>query len=81
MGQVQFGHTHPEYSNSGLVSLFAIAYAAVGKTTSLEINDLIDPKVGDFIKGIENSVLQQQEKDPSPIAAIQRCDRRTVLRG
>jgi Ca-activated chloride channel family protein len=40
-----------------LVSLFAIAYAAVGKTTSLEINDLIDPKVGDFIKGIENSVL------------------------
>jgi Ca-activated chloride channel homolog len=56
-GKFKFGHTHPEYSNSGLVSLFAIAYAAVGKTTSLEINDLIDPKVGDFIKGIENSVL------------------------
>jgi Ca-activated chloride channel homolog len=56
-GRFKFGHTHPEYSNSGLVSLFATAYAAVGKTTSLEINDLIDPKVGDFIKGIENSVL------------------------
>jgi Ca-activated chloride channel homolog len=56
-GKFKFGHTHPEYSNSGLVSLFAIAYSAVGKTTSLEINDLIDPKVGDFIKGIENSVL------------------------
>ena len=56
-GKFKFGHTHPEYSNSGLVSLVAIAYAAVGKTTSLEINDLIDPKVGDFIKGIENSVL------------------------
>ena len=40
-----------------MVSLFATAYAAAGKTTSLEINDLIDPKVGDFIKGIENSVL------------------------
>ena len=56
-GKFKFGHTHPEYGNSGLVSLFAIACAAVGKTTSLEINDLIDPKVGDFIKGIENSVL------------------------
>jgi Ca-activated chloride channel family protein len=56
-GKFKFGHTHPEYSNSGLVSLFAIAYAAVGKTNSLEINDLIDPKVGDYIKGIENSVL------------------------
>jgi Ca-activated chloride channel homolog len=51
-GKFKFGHTHPEYSNSSLVSLFAIAYAAVGKTTSLEINDLIDPKVGDFIKGM-----------------------------
>ena len=56
-GKFKFGHTHPEYSNSGLVSLFAIAYAAAGKTTSLEINDLIDPKIGEFIKGIENSVL------------------------
>ena len=56
-GKFKFGHTHPEYSSSGLVSLFAAAYAAVGKTTGLEINDLIDPKVGDFIKGIENSVL------------------------
>lgn len=56
-GQFKFGHTHPDYSNSGLVALFATAYAAVGKNTSLEINDLLDPKVGEFVKGIENSVL------------------------
>ena len=56
-GQFKFGHTHPDYSNSGLVSLFATVYAAVGKTTNLEINDLLDPKVGEFVKGIENSVL------------------------
>jgi len=56
-GQFKFGHTHPDYSNSGLVSLFATAYAAVGKTSNLEINDLLDPKVGAFVKGIENSVL------------------------
>ncbi len=56
-GQFKFGHTHPDYSNSGLISLFATVYAAVGKTTNLEVNDLLDPRVGEFVKGIENSVL------------------------
>src|SRR5215469_8350405 len=30
-GQFKFGHTHPQYSNSGLISLFAEVYAATGK--------------------------------------------------
>ena len=40
-----------------MISLFATVYAAVGKTTNLEVNDLLDPKIGEFVKGIENSVL------------------------
>ena len=30
-GRFKFGHTHPEYSNSGIISLIAEVYAAAGK--------------------------------------------------
>jgi Ca-activated chloride channel homolog len=56
-GQFKFGHTHPDYSNSGLISLFAAVYAATGKTAGLEITDITDPRVGEYVRGIENSVL------------------------
>jgi Ca-activated chloride channel family protein len=39
-GQFKFGHTHPDYSNSGLISLFAAVYAATGKTAGLEVIDI-----------------------------------------
>ena len=31
----RFGHTHPEYSNSGLISLIAEVYAGAGKVKGL----------------------------------------------
>ena len=34
-GQFKFGHTHPDYSNVGLLSLTALAYSAVDKTSGL----------------------------------------------
>ncbi|MDR3578008.1 MAG: substrate-binding domain-containing protein [Anaerolineaceae bacterium] len=34
-GQFKFGHTHPDYSNSGLVAIIAQAYAAAGKQRGL----------------------------------------------
>ncbi len=39
-GPLRFGHTHPEYSNSGLIALFAELYAAAGKTRGLTLADL-----------------------------------------
>jgi len=36
-GKFKFGHTHPEFSNSGLIALFAEAYAASGKTAGLTL--------------------------------------------
>src|SRR6185295_5793043 len=43
-GHFKFGHTHPEYSNSGLISALAIVYAASGKTTGLTTDDVSRPK-------------------------------------
>ncbi len=56
-GKFKFGHTHPEYSNSGLISLFAEAYAASGKTASLTLSDLNKPQLRQFVGGVEQSVV------------------------
>ena len=56
-GQFKFGHTHPDYSNSGLISLFAETYAATGKTAGLTLADVNKPRTGEFLSAIENSVV------------------------
>jgi Ca-activated chloride channel family protein len=56
-GKFKFGHTHPEYSNSGLISLFAEAYAASGKTAALKLADLEKPQFKQFLGGVEQSVV------------------------
>lgn len=56
-GKFKFGHTHPEFSNSGLISLFAEAYAASGKTAGLKLADLEKPQTQQFIAGVEQSIV------------------------
>src|SRR5271165_2235406 len=43
-GRFKFGHTHPQFSNSGLISLFAEVYAASGKTAGLTVADVDKPR-------------------------------------
>lgn len=56
-GSFKFGHTHPQFSNSGLISLFAEVYAASGKTAGLTTGDVAKPRTADFLAGIEKSVV------------------------
>src|SRR5271166_6403972 len=56
-GRFKFGHTHPQFSNSGLISLFAEVYAASGKTAGLTLADVNKPHTADFLSGIEKSVV------------------------
>jgi Ca-activated chloride channel family protein len=56
-GKFKFGHTHPEYSNSGLISLFAEAYAGSGKTAGLTLADLNKPQLKLSMGGVEQSVV------------------------
>jgi Ca-activated chloride channel family protein len=56
-GRFKFGHTHPQFSNSGLISLFAEVYAASGKTAALTVADVNKPHTADFLSGIETSVV------------------------
>lgn len=56
-GRFKFGHTHPQFSNSGLISLFAEVYAGAGKTADLTVEDVRTPKVGEYLQTIEQSVV------------------------
>lgn len=56
-GRFKFGHTHPQFSNSGLISLFAEVYAGSGKTAGLTLADVNKPHTADFLSGIEKSVV------------------------
>lgn len=56
-GNFKFGHTHPAYSNSGIISLIAENYAATGKVHGLTLADVKNQKTQEFVRGIENSVV------------------------
>ncbi len=55
-GRFKFGHTHPEFSNSGLMALLAEIHAATGTTGSLTSAEVRAPAVQQFVTGIERSV-------------------------
>ncbi|MFN2292517.1 MAG: extracellular solute-binding protein [Anaerolineae bacterium] len=56
-GSFKFGHTHPNYSNSGIVSVIAEAYAGAGKQRGLTLDDLQDPDLRTFMAEVESSII------------------------
>src|SRR6266404_9326494 len=56
-GSFKFGHTHPEFSNSGLISLLAEVYAATAKVSGLTLADVSKPATGTYLEGIEQAVV------------------------
>lgn len=60
-GPFQFGHTHPDYSNSGVTSILATVYAASGKTRGLTMADVQQPQVGQFLADVERGVIHYGE--------------------
>jgi Ca-activated chloride channel family protein len=59
-GQFKFGHTHPLYSNSGLISVLAEVYASTkGKTDNLTADDV--KNAGQFLEDIEKAVVHYGE--------------------
>lgn len=56
-GAFQFGHTHPDYSNSGLATIIALAYAGANKTEGLTADDVRSPAIAALINSVEQSVI------------------------
>jgi Ca-activated chloride channel family protein len=55
----RFGHTHPDFSNSGLHTLFAEVYAALGKFEGVTRRDVTDHRteIEDYLRQVENAVV------------------------
>jgi Ca-activated chloride channel family protein len=56
-GAFKLGHTHPEYSNSGLLAVLAEAFAGAGKTRDLTREDLASAKTRAYIHSIEDAIV------------------------
>lgn len=56
-GPFKFGHTHPDYSNSGFITIIATAYAGAGGPRELTLEDVQKPDVSAFIADIESTVI------------------------
>ena len=54
-GAMKLGHTHPEYSSSGLLTALAIAYAGAHTTRGLTAAEL--PKVEPFMAEVEDAIV------------------------
>ena len=55
-GLFKFGHTHPNQSNSGLVTLVLMAFDYHRKCRDLEMKDILDEGFQDWMRGIERGV-------------------------
>lgn len=56
-GAFKLGHTHPEFSNSGLLAVLAEGYAAAGKQRDLSRADLEKPRTRDYLHQIESAIV------------------------
>ncbi len=55
-GLFKFGHTHPNQSNSGLVTLVLMAYEFHRKDRGLALKDILDVKFQDWFSATESAV-------------------------
>src|SRR5262249_26331326 len=56
-GPFKLGHTHPEFSNSGLLSILAEAYAGAKKTRGLTAADVQAKATKDLVAGVEKTIV------------------------
>lgn len=56
-GRFKLGHTHPEFSNSGLQAILAEAYAGAKKTRGLTVADLEQKNTQALLTSIEQTIV------------------------
>jgi Ca-activated chloride channel homolog len=54
-GQFKFGHTHPDYSNVGLLMMTSLAYSTLGQTGGLKADDVYSDTVVAAFQGVEQN--------------------------
>lgn len=60
-GSFKFGHSHPDYSNSAMLSVVSMMYAGANKTAGITSADMKSPAVTHLVRDIEQSVVHYGE--------------------
>lgn len=60
-GSFKFGHSHPDYSNSAMLSVLSLIHAAAGKTSGLTAADMQRPRVVQWVGDIERAIVHYGE--------------------
>jgi Ca-activated chloride channel homolog len=73
-GAFKLGKTNPTVSTSGLSALIGAFVAATGTSSDLTVATLADPRVRDFVAGVEKSVAHYGDTALTFLKNLQRAD-------
>ena len=62
-GRFKFGHAHPDFSNSAMLSMIAEVYAAAGKTSDLTVDDVKSEAVRGRVAAVEQAIVHYGKWD------------------
>jgi Ca-activated chloride channel family protein len=62
-GTFKFGHAHPDFSNSAMLSVIAEVYAAAGKTSGLTAEDVKSDTVQQHVAAVEQTIVHYGKWD------------------
>jgi Ca-activated chloride channel family protein len=71
-GQFQFGHTHPAYANSGLLSMTGFVYGIAGRTETLTPADVYAPAVEEAMRQLEQNTSKYGRQAPALLELMAR---------
>ncbi|HEX8098906.1 MAG TPA: substrate-binding and VWA domain-containing protein [Actinomycetota bacterium] len=75
-GAFRLGKTNPNFSTSGLNATIASFFAATGRSSDLTEADTRDPKVIEFVKGVESAVVHYGDTTLTFLENLQKADDR-----
>jgi Ca-activated chloride channel homolog len=71
-GQFRFGHTHPEYSNSGLLAMTTFVYGLSDKGLNLTAQDVYAPAVEEAMRALEQVTSKYGRQAPDILTLMAR---------
>lgn len=74
-GKFTLGKTNPNFSTSGLNATIGTYFAATGRSSDLSAQDVADPKVVAYVKGVESSVVHYGDTTLTFLSNLQAADR------
>jgi Ca-activated chloride channel family protein len=75
-GAFQLGKTNPKYSTSGLDATIGTYFAATGNTSDMTVAEVRKPKVQDFVRSVEQSIVHYGDISLTFLENLQRAGQR-----